>query len=470
MSPLRLIFREIVHRKLNFLLGSICVALTVSITFAAIALLKAHDLETRSILSGHDAQTASILADQEVRTEAILAEMEAETSRNMVNLEDAIRKSMKGLGFNIYIYPEGQEMAEVYSQGFASKTMPEEYVTKLANSEIVTVNHLLPRLTRKIKWPEQERTVILIGVRGEVPLAHRDPKKPLIDPVSKGKIVLGYELQKSLKLGIGDSVKLMGREFTIQKSHPERGTVDDITIWMNLRECQELLDKKGQINAILALECNCASIDRLGEVRAEISKILPGTKIIEKGSKALARAEARVKAKATAQQQMTETQNQRQAHKAETQYARDQQRANEAARLGNLRDSRERMASILVPLVAVLCLAVVGILSFTNVRDRQSEIGIFRAMGVTGGRILQVFLARAFLLGLLGTLIGLATLQFCGNGLLEKHLFDHTLGELLENRHLAQSLLVVPFLACVAAWLPSLHASQRDPADILRHE
>ena len=112
--------------------------------------------------------------------------MEAETARNMDGLEDAIRKSMKGLGFNIFIYPEGQDMAEVYSQGFASKTMPEEYVTTLANSEIVTVNHLLPRLTRKIKWPEQDRTVVLIGVRGEVPLAHKDPKKPLIEPVPAG--------------------------------------------------------------------------------------------------------------------------------------------------------------------------------------------------------------------------------------------------------------------------------------------
>jgi len=448
MNPSRLVFREIAHRKLNFLLGAVCIALTVSITFGAMALLKAHDLETRAILADHD-----------TRTEAILAQMESDTSQNMDQLEDAIRKSMKGLGFNIFIYPEGQEMAEVYAQGFASKTMPEEYVNKLANSKIVTVNHLLPRLTRKIKWPEQDRTVVLIGVRGEVPLAHRDPKKPLIDPVPEGQLVVGYELHQSLGLNPGDTVKLMGREFAVQKCHKERGTVDDITLWMNLGECQKILNQEGRINAILALECNCATLDRLGEIRAEIGKILPGTKIIEKGSKALARAEARVKAGATAKKQMIETGRNR-----------EQQRANKSARLASLQDSRERMASILVPLVAILCLAIVGVLSFTNVRDRQSEIGIFRAIGVTGGLILKVFLARAFLLGLAGAVIGLAILYLGGSGLQEKYLYGYALSLLLESRQLAVALITVPLLACVAAWLPSLHASQRDPAEILRHE
>ena len=111
--------------------------------------------------------------------------MEEKFTKEMKVYEDSVRKTMKGLGFNIFIFPEGQELGEVYTQGFASKTMPESYTAKLAESKIVTVNHLLPSLTRKLKWPEKERTVILIGIRGEVPIAHRDPKKPLIDPDRK---------------------------------------------------------------------------------------------------------------------------------------------------------------------------------------------------------------------------------------------------------------------------------------------
>ena len=444
MNPLHLMVREIAHRKMNFALGVFCVGMTVFVALSSWGMLKGHDKETEQILKDHQSQT-----------EKILTEHDEKTAENMRKLEDAIRKQMKGLGFNIFIYPEGQEMAEVYSQGFASKTMPEEYVMKLANSEIVTVNHLLPRLTHKIKWEEQNRTAVVIGVRGEVPIAFKDPKKPLIDPVTKGELVMGYELHKSLNLEVGDRTTLMGREFKISKLHSERGTVDDITVWMNLEEAQDLLDKPGQINAILALECNCETIDRLGEIRAEISKILPGTQIIEKGSRALARAEARVHAKKTAIKQRAETLN-----------SRNAQLANEKDRLDNLRDSRENMFSVVVPFLVALCLVIVGVLSFANVRDRQAEIGIFRAMGVSGNRILVVFLGRAWLLGMSGVLIGILVLLA---GVID---FPSSLGimSLLGKKNLLYTLVGVPILACGAAWLPSLVAAQKDPAEVLRHD
>ena len=173
----------------------------------------------------------------------------------------------------------------------------------------------------------------------------------------------------------------------------------------------------------------------------------------------MARAEARVKAKSTADRE-----------KATIQASRLDQRTNESARLEELQYSRERMASMLIPLVAVLCIAVVGVLSFTNVRDRQSEIGIFRAMGVTAGRILQVFLARAFLSGFLGSILGLGLLYFLGDTYKETHLFGYALEQLVDSQLLLQSLIFVPVLACLAAWLPSLQAARRDPAEILRYE
>lgn len=422
MGVFQLILREIVHRRLNFALGILAVGATVYVALGSWGMLVGHDRES----------------------EQSLALFDLETMENMKKLEDAIRKSMKGLGFNIFIYPEGQEMSEVYSQGFASKTMPEDYVMKLANSDIVTVNHLLPRLTRKIKWPEQERTVVLIGVRGEVPLAFKDPKKPLIDPVPEGELVMGYELHKGLGLEVGSRTTLMGKEFVVSKCHPERGTVDDITIWMNLGECQELLGQPGQINAILALECNCETLDRLAEVRAEISSILPGTHIIEKGSRALARAEARVKAKQTAKKQ----------------------RELKEAHFAKERLAREKVFSVLVPSLVGLCLFVVGILSFLNVRDRQAEIGIFRAIGVSGGKILGVFLGRAWLVGFAGVVLGIVALVVAGG----KFPGDAGILDLLGQRDFLKILVVVPILACGAAWLPSLSAANRDPAEVLRHD
>jgi len=426
MKLSRLVLREVFHRKLNFVLSLVGAALAVIVVLATVALLAAYDRHS----------------------DALIAAMEAKTTAEMKNLEDEIRKSMKGLGFNIYIFPRDQEMSEVYAQGFASKTMPEEFVTRLAESKIVTVNHLLPALTQKLKWPEQERTVILIGVRGEVPIAHRDPKSPLIDPVEKGKIVLGFELHKGAGVKAGDEVTFMGRNFVIDKVHAERGSKDDITLWMNLSECQELLGKEGRINEIKALECNCATLDRLGEIRAELLQILPDTQIIETGSTALARAEARNQAKATAQEQIAAAKRDRE----------------------NMRDERARMSGLMLPLVALFAMAWVGLLAFTNVRERVSEIGILRALGVRGQMILGAFLSRAIFAGLLGAVFGGMIFSLLYPLFRERSFHSFALSELVGAEVWLLAVGLAPLLAALAAWLPSLLAAQKDPATILRHD
>ena len=420
MTLLRLVLREIRHRKVNFALSVLGAGVAVAAVLSTIGALRNHDRET----------------------ESIIGEMEAATQAEMKRLEDEIRKSMKGLGFNIFIFPAGQEMSEVYAEGYASKTMPEEYVTKLAESEVVSVNHLLPSLTQKLKWQEQERTVILIGVRGEVPIAHRDPKKPLIDPVEQGKLVLGYELHRSLGLKKGDPVTFQGKEFEVADTYAERGSRDDITVWMNLAECQELLGKKGQINSIQALECNCATVDRLGEIRAELSKILPETQIIETQSTALARAEARNQAAETARIQIEAKKGERE----------------------RLKDGRKKFASILLASAVVVSMVWIGLLTFVNVRERTPEIGILRAVGVKSRTILGAFLTRSLVVGVSGAVFG---------ALISEGIRILTTGSsvpIIHPREYLIALVAAPVLACLAAWLPSLAAAQRDPADVLRYD
>lgn len=437
MNLRRLIGREILHRKLSFGLAVATIATSVAGLVAVVALLGAHDLRTSKMLTRMNEESS---------------DMEAKFAKEMKAYEDDVRKTMKGLGFNIFIFPEGQELSEVYAEGFASKTMPESYAGTLAESKIVTVNHLLPSLTRKLKWPERERTVILIGIRGEVPIAHRDPKKPLIDPVQKGQIVLGHELHRSLDLKEGNATVFMGREFIVEKCHAERGTKDDITIWMHLGECQELLKEEGRINAIKALECNCATIDRLGEIRREIAGILPGTKVIETESKALARAEARNKAKKHSQRAIAS----KKAEAIKLQADRDQ-----------LRFEDKQKYTALLTVVILGSMAWVSFLAFANSRDRQAEIGILRAMGISTGSILGALMGRAFLVGLFGA--GLTLLfAFLLADILKDSLHGFDLRSLRGDIPLV--LLSVPVLSCAASWLPALQAANRDPATILRNE
>jgi putative ABC transport system permease protein len=296
---------------------------------------------------------------------------------------------------------------------------------------------LLPILQRKIKWPEFDRTILLAGVRGEVPILQADRKKPLQEPVSSGAIVLGAELHRSLHLQTGDHVRLLGREFIVGKLHSEMGTKDDITAWINLREAQELLEQPGRINGIFALECVCAA-ESLSKVRAEIVRILPDTQVIEFQSQMLARAEARQRAATEARESLGR----------EREY-----RARQRKELAHL-------MSVSVPLVVLGAGAWVGFLSLANGRERRVEIGVFCALGLRSSQLLCILLGRAFLMGIGGAILG------AGLGLLISQT-RHTPNPPLPGLWLLGTLAGAPLLAILATWLPAFHATQQDPAQVL---
>jgi len=323
--------------------------------------------------------------------------------------------------------------------------MPESYAMRLANSDVAVINHLLPSLTVKTKWPEAGRTILVVGVKGELPQAQRGGKvqEPMLNPVADGHAVLGSELRKNLDAPDGRRITLMGRQFEVDKCEAERGTLDDITLWLSLKDAQTLFDKPGLINSILALECNCESVDRLGEVRGEITRILPGVEVVELKSSALARAESRVQAAKTAETQLKQI----------------------AADRASLKQGRAKFSMLMVLILGTVCVTWIAYLTHVNVTQRRHEIGTLRALGVSRLSILGLFLARALLVGVGGALAGWLVVFFCG---LIKPSWFEGLPVMVRWQEFAATTLFAGVLACAAAWVPALRASTRDPADILR--
>lgn len=428
MTIWSLLVREILHRKLNFALGVFSVMVASGSLIGSVTLLRIHD----------------------VRTGNILEEKEAELARTMTKLKDDTRKAMLKLGFNVVILPKDQNLSDWYADDYASKYMPEEYVTKLANSKVVTVRHFLPSLQQKIEWPERKRKIILVGTRGEVPNLHKSPVKPMVQPVLTGTIIFGSELHRSMNIKVGDDIELMGKSFEVAACYKERGNKDDITAWISLAEAQELLDKPGLINAILALECHCTG-EALPMIRKEIAAVLPNTQVIERGSRALARAEARTKVEEQARRAVE----------------------NEKAARAMLRQNREHFASILIPIVVTACAVWVAVLGFTNVRARRDEIGILRTLGVSAKHILVLFMSRHVLLGVLGGALGF------GVGALSAVYFSPAAegmdAQIIGAGFSWVGLLLVSVagaatLAVIAGWIPTLLATRQDPAVVLRQE
>lgn len=517
MNVWKLVVQEIRHRKWNFVLGLLSVTVAVACLVGSMTLLDADEIRTREILEAKQAaheqaleakrqevaeavaareqEVAKTLQAKEAEVAKLIAETEARVVKAGKELQDAARKITKEMGFNILILPSDQDLNELYTQGTLSKTMPESYVTKLSNSKIMTVNHLLPMLTHRLDWdgPAKKQTILVVGTRGEVPLLHRDPKKPLQggQKVAAGTIVLGYEVLKQQKLKKGDKVKLLGREFTVSKSYPQRGTSDDATVWINLAEAQELLKKQNLINAVMALECNCSTIDRVAEIRNDIAKILPGTQVLESGSrKALARAETRNKAKEFAIKSRDNAKKEGAAQLAKEKAAAkkllDAERAAGAAAIQrekeageadlkreeenreSLQSQRTSFASILVPLVIAGCAIWIGFLAFANARQRSSEIGILRAIGLQSGQILFVFLSKALLIGVIGSVIGYAVGFGIGLSWSDLPATSATGSQLFVPGLLLLALAMSPILSAVASWFPATLAARQDPAVVLQ--
>lgn len=426
MTIWHLVTREILHQKLNFALGICSVIVAAGVLVAELTLLDAHDERTRQLL----------------------VEKEARTAEEMARMEDDYRKIMKKLGFNLLILPAEQSLENYYATGYVTEYMPEEYVHRLAGSGLMTIRHLLPSIEQKITWPEQKgRSIILVGTRGEVPFTHLAPKEPMLLAVNPGEMKLGYQLATSLGLKVGDRVRLFRESFRISEIHDERGTKDDITVWIDLAKAQEMFGLQGKINAILALKCHCLG-NQLSQIREDVARILPETQIVEVDSKVVTRAEARNRARAAAEMAL----------------------AAERANRTRMRGELEKFAAWLIPMVIIGSTVWIALLALGNVRHRRNEIGILRAVGLRSVQVLNIFLTKAILLGIIGAFWGYLAGFAVGVASGEMAMNMQTAGKLFNPGLFFLVLFTAPLLSALASWIPALIAAGQDPAEVLREE
>jgi ABC-type lipoprotein release transport system permease subunit len=387
VSVLRLILREIAYRKLNFALALVAVVAAVTLFVGTLTL-----------------------------------------SLGMANEARIVTREM---GFNLLILPENAEMTRFWSLDYAAAEMPEGYVDKLAGSRLMTVRHLVARLSKRVEW--RGHNVILTGVRPETPVMHekRMDKERAVDP---GQAILGYEIGRATGVKPGDTIAIgdvEARELTVKKvvATPQ-GSKDDVRIYAHLDDVQAITGNQDVINEIEALGCRCEGDldpkDRLRKIAGDIRAHLPGVQVREMKSIAQARV--------------------------------------------HMREMVERWTALIVPFVLVVCAVWIGLLALGNVDERRAEIGILRAQGVGSIRVAALFLGKAMVVGLAGALVG----YLAGTALAREA--GPAVFELTGSRIkavpalLGWSLMGAPLLAMLASYLPAMLAVTQDPAVVLREE
>ncbi|MGD8535350.1 MAG: FtsX-like permease family protein [Candidatus Aminicenantes bacterium] len=237
MTTFRLILKEILQRKLNFLLSLLAVVIAASLFVSFFTTGEASKFETIRL--------------------------------------------MRDIGFNLRIIPKKTNMEKFWQTGFSEYTMPERHVYELASHGGISYAHLTAILQKKVNW--QGREVFLTGIAPEISPPGKK-KTPMIFTIERGNVYIGFELAQSLDLRKGDIIDIFGKTFTVTQSLSESGSEDDIRIYAHLHDVQSLLNMENKINEIKALQCLCLvdkkNINSQEMLREQLAKILPDAKVI----------------------------------------------------------------------------------------------------------------------------------------------------------------------------------------------
>jgi cell division protein FtsX len=382
---------------------------------------------------------------------------------------------MRDLGFNLRILHRNTDMTKLYAN-FVAFDMPEEYVQRLAESPKITkIVHLVATLRQMIEIDGQPR--LIVGLAPEATQSHLGQKSPMGYQIDQGKVFLGHVAAEGRQ--IGEPFEVNGKTFEIAHILPPHGTAnEDIGVFMNLKDAQELLNKEGKISEILALGCKCKTVKRLEELTEELEAVLPEAKITELRLPAEARQEQRNLVEAHYAQMMQDYRDQRQKIVQQELDRREQilnQTAENRAEIAaSEKEHRAQVIKLLAglntvvtPLLVFFCGLWVGLLAWSNVRERRTEIGLLRALGKRSSNIAALFLGKAVLLGFMGGILG-CLLGYLAARWLAASMFDVAASNFVPSTLIAVcTLLGTPLVAAMASYLPTLSAINQDPAVVL---
>jgi ABC-type lipoprotein release transport system permease subunit len=345
--------------------------------------------------------------------------------------ENETRKIMREQGLNLYIFPKGTNLIDFYSVN-NTPTFPENYIDTLAESKTFdAVRHLTGILQLKYNWTDpngSSHQVVVMGYKDEAMQRFLSKQETMGFDVEPGTVHVGSLL--SVNIPEGEKFNITGKdgkqyEYEIAKRLEEGKGMLDQGVAFNLSDLQEILGMEGQINKIEALGCVCHD-GRINNARKQVQSIFSDLEVTEISSIAEARE--------------------------------------------NQRLMMNKYGSFIIPFILIVSLLISSLLFYSNVNNRQYEIGIMKAMGESKSTILFIVLFKAFILGFAGSIIGF----FAGSYTaiyFGREIFSFTAMAISPPwALLGYSVLIFPILWMLSSWIPALMATRIDAAKTLGKE
>lgn len=304
--------------------------------------------------------------------------------------QKAVARELDALGANVLVLPKSASLQDYYSADMQDDEFPEEYVTRLALSDLRGLDNLSPKLSVKVTvrgraftltgiLPKSEfqakamwsgagiflRPAEGCGAVANIPGALKPAAKEtlvrerVIEDLAGDEALLGADAAALLQVREGDSLEVDGRVFKVTAVLPETGTVDDSRIFAHLHTVQEMANKGPVINAIEVVGC-CQEIS--AGLVAKINKLLPDAKVVTIT-------------------QVVQTQI-------------------------NTNQMMSRLSMIFLAIIVLVGGAGIANYMYANVYERRREIGTLMALGAGSSFIVRMFLLKGCLLGLVGGIGG----------------------------------------------------------------
>ncbi len=314
--------------------------------------------------------------------------------------EAKIAHQLQQLGANVLILPAGVGLHDYYAADLHGRTLPEEYVTRIALAQKVGVEELAPKLC--VTAEHQGRPIVLTGILprneffqksawGSVDLMlagleehalgkkhagctgrtcqlppadaadlHSYAQTRVVHELPPDALLVGAEIAAREGFVEGAEVTLLGETFRVAAVLPPTGTLEDGRVFAHLHTVQRVAGTGPVVNVIEVMAC-CE--DAASGLISELGQLLPGSRVVTIS-------------------QIVATQV----------------------------SVNRLLGKLSYALFGILMLAggasIAGVM-FANVAERRRELGTLMALGATPGILSRLILWKAALLGSAGGAGGL---------------------------------------------------------------